>query len=331
MRPLNALDVKIEEVICCPVCHSGGKQLYKNLQDRLFNTNGNWSFSKCSTCQTVWLNFRPQKEDIQKYYFDYFTHGDRNEAECGLKTKYSIKTKILDLILFKRRIERDLYGKARLIPLKPPGRILDIGCGDGSYMDWMRKNGWDVIGCEPDPKAAHIAKTRLGLNVINAAFEDLKYPPNSFDAITLNHVIEHVYDPKDVIIRCFELLKFNGKLAIITPNISSFGHNVYKSSWFNLDPPRHIVIFSPETLCSVLKECKFTIQMAGTSTWSARWSFGNSSCIRINGRVINDSSVLKNMYVDRIKRLIFVFIAHYGNIIMKNIGEEIGILAIKEK
>ena len=193
------------------------------------------------------MNPRPCREEIFKCYDEYFTHGSFRETHhSGMNQSNLLSERILDVLLFGRCREREYYYKMRLLPPKPTGRLLDVGCGDGSFLALMDSIGWDVMGCEPDPEAARIAKERFGLHVIAGMFEDIDITSNSFDAITLSHVIEHTADPYRTLRRCFNMLRNGGSLVLITPNIRSLGHRLFGSSWYNLDPPRHLVLFSPE-------------------------------------------------------------------------------------
>ena len=78
-----------------------------------------------------------------------------------------------------------------------------------------------------------------------------------FDFISLSHVIEHVYEPTELVRQCFSLLNVDGVLWLETPNVDSFGHTLYKSNWRGLEPPRHIMLFNIATINSMLKEAGF--------------------------------------------------------------------------
>jgi SAM-dependent methyltransferase len=86
--------------------------------------------------------------------------------------------------------------------------------------------------------------------------EDQHYPDASFDAVTLNHVIEHVPDPIQTLRECARILKKDGRLVILTPNSSSLGHRVFKQDWRGLEPPRHLHLFSMQSM-------RRTLELAG--------------------------------------------------------------------
>jgi SAM-dependent methyltransferase len=134
------------------------------------------------------------------------------------------------------------------IGTKPPGRLLDVGCGDGLFLVRMRELGWEVQGIEPDRAAASVAQSVHGLPVLTSAIEEASLAESSFDVITLGHVIEHVYDPVAVLRRCGRLLKPGGTLVVVTPNARSLGARWYSSWWRGWEIPRHLYVFSPDTL-----------------------------------------------------------------------------------
>src|SRR5205823_7950910 len=89
----------------------------------------------------------------------------------------------------------------------PPGRVLDVGCGDGSRLARLRSLGWDVMGQEMDPKAASRAGETYGVRVHVGPLEGAGFNEGEFDAIVMNHVIEHVHDPVRLLAQCARLLR----------------------------------------------------------------------------------------------------------------------------
>lgn len=116
--------------------------------------------------------------------------------------------------------------------------------------------GWQIKGFDIDPKSVEIARSR-GLDVNLGSFETLSQVSDCFEVITVSHVIEHVYNPKELLANCYRLLKPGGYFWIETPNISSFGHMHFKDSWLDLDPPRHLNIQTWQLLQQMLCEAGF--------------------------------------------------------------------------
>lgn len=163
------------------------------------------------------------------------------------------------------------------------GALLDVGCGSGFYMNRMRRLGWQVTGLEVDKSAAQIATERYGIRVINDSIEGAKLPPNQFDAITLNHVIEHVSDPIEVLSKCREWLRGGGFIVVRTPNLNSLGHQTFGRHWMALDPPRHLHLLTLETIRACAIRAGLDIEVLDTSTVQAPGIYDVSRVIQSSG------------------------------------------------
>jgi 2-polyprenyl-3-methyl-5-hydroxy-6-metoxy-1,4-benzoquinol methylase len=135
-------------------------------------------------------------------------------------------------------------------------RLLDIGCANGGFLLQMQSIGWEVAGVEPDPKAVAQAQA-AGLDVRPGLLQADTFPKAHFDAITMGHVIEHLHEPLETLRNCFTVMKPGGVIAIATPNFQSFGHSIFGRDWFALEIPRHLVLFTPESLRLALKSTGF--------------------------------------------------------------------------
>lgn len=163
------------------------------------------------------------------------------------------------------------------------GRLLDVGCGDGTFLDRMRWLGWEVEGIEPDPQAAQSARERYGLAIRSERIEDAGLPESGFDAVTMNHAIEHVPDPVRVLAMISRSLRAGGTFVARTPNLESFGHRVFQDAWMHLDPPRHLHLFSPATLRACAEAAGLAVRSLRTSTLSAAQTYVVSRSIRASG------------------------------------------------
>ncbi|MHC1698698.1 MAG: class I SAM-dependent methyltransferase [Geobacteraceae bacterium] len=141
----------------------------------------------------------------------------------------------------------DLDLRVFCLPAEPGARMLEIGCGSGEMLKWLAEHGWEVEGLDFDPQAVQNALSK-GLKVYLGSIESQEFPANSFDVIVMNHVIEHVPNPAALLHECYRILKPGGKLVSVTPNVQSLGHKLFSSSWFHLDPPRHLILFTPAAL-----------------------------------------------------------------------------------
>ncbi len=258
--------VRVVSMGRCPLCGLSGAVLYSNLRDRYWSAPGVWSIRKCSGCEHLWLDPWPVPDDLGKLYASYFTHGipreDPFEGEAWWpRFRRGVMAAIGYLGIARNGGEQVLGQLARLLPPvweeceelarsvrgPPRGLLFDIGCGDGSYLRTMQTLGWTVRGIEPDPIAAEVARGR-GLDVATTSLEEAPLPSDAFDAITMSHVIEHVIEPRNALETVRRSLKPGGMVLIITPNARSWGHSQFGASWYHLDPPRHLHLFTIRNL-----------------------------------------------------------------------------------
>lgn len=268
----------------CPVCGSSDRTLlYDNLKDIVFGcAPGLWTMWRCQSCASGYLDPRPSSAAIPLIYQRYYTHeapkdSHRNDTAFSLRRLRHLLANGYRNRRYGTRYEHNLaagYWLALLYPrvreildvefrhlrrLKPGerARLLDVGCGNGSFMAKARDAGWDVFGCDPDTSALELARAQ-GLEVRQgdaSAWEDMK---GSFDVITLSHVLEHVPDPGTTLMQLRELLRGGGHLYIDTPNIDAIGHEVYGRYWQGLDVPRHLSVLSQRALVDLLGKTEMT-------------------------------------------------------------------------
>jgi SAM-dependent methyltransferase len=127
------------------------------------------------------------------------------------------------------------------------GQILDVGTGTGFFLNEMKANGWQVAGTEKSSDARDFAKKEFNLeNFPSEKLFELK--DNSFEVITLWHVLEHIHLINENMETFRRLLKEKGKLIIAVPNHESFDAKHYREFWAAFDVPRHIWHFSPRQM-----------------------------------------------------------------------------------
>lgn len=124
----------------------------------------------------------------------------------------------------------------------------------GTLLNIAQKRGWICTGVEINKKAARHCKEKYNLNVIPQAIEKVKLQDNSYDLIVMNDLIEHVPDPLDTLKKAKKLLKDNGYLFIVTPNINSFISILSGKKWLHIKPDEHIYYFTPITIKNLLSK-----------------------------------------------------------------------------
>lgn len=148
---------------------------------------------------------------------------------------------------------------ARHLPRAVPGadRLLDVGSGDGAFLDFAGAAGWDATGLDPDPVAVAAGRAR-GRRVVAGGVEALGDEAASYDLVTASHVIEHVHEPRAFVAALFGLLRPGGRLWLETPNAKSRGLARFGRDWRGLEPPRHLAIFDQTNLRQLLQTQGFT-------------------------------------------------------------------------
>ena len=209
------------------------------------NSGGDpFSYLKCQGCGLVFLSPRPDGKEIPRFYSpDYYGESPR-KFRSGLEA-----ARLFFAWNRMRRVQKFFPS---------PGRALDIGCGQGAFLQLLKRKGWECHGTELTEESASRA-FQLGISVSVGEIDKNRFPPHSFDLITLWHVLEHLSDPLNTLKTVKRLLKKGGILAISTPNIDSLQAEVGRDQWFHLDPPRHLFLYSPRTLDQMIRSLGFCL------------------------------------------------------------------------
>lgn len=198
---------------------------------------------------------KPNLEDLPKYYEsgDYISHSDK-------------KAGLLSMIYqFVRNFT--LKNKVKIIEVFQPqkGFLLDIGAGTGHFLDLANKKGWKVTGIEPNEGAKNVALKKN----IDFADQIESLENNSFDVITMWHVLEHVPNLEEQISQLKRVLKPNGTLLIAVPNFNSFDAKYYKQYWAGFDVPRHLWHFSKRAIHQLFEPQKMKVVKILPMKWDA--------------------------------------------------------------
>ncbi|MBV9599688.1 MAG: class I SAM-dependent methyltransferase [Chloroflexi bacterium] len=159
----------------------------------------------------------------------------------------------------------------RLERLVPKGRVLDVGCGSGVFLDAMRRRGWVVAGLEPHKSSAYQLRTTRGLDVTDATLDQVSSEWGPFDAVSLLDVLEHLSDPRRALRKVWHLLRPGGVLVLATPNVDSLEHGFFGASWYALQPPDHLWLFSARSLMNLLVSAGLGSAFFAVSPVSYAW------------------------------------------------------------
>jgi 2-polyprenyl-3-methyl-5-hydroxy-6-metoxy-1,4-benzoquinol methylase len=226
----------------CPLCGSPGVSAIMKVKDHSVS-HENFHLYHCANCQLRFTQPAPAPEVISRYYQseEYISHTD--SAKGFINRIYRLVRNIS--IGQKKKLVIKVTGIKK-------GNLLDVGSGTGYFAAAMQKTGWQVTSLEPDEGARKVAWNQHGLELL--PIDNLfQLPANTFDAITLWHVLEHVHDVIKYLDTFKCLLKESGKLIIAVPNYTSYDAKVYKEHWAAYDVPRHLYHFAPSTIYWLIK------------------------------------------------------------------------------
>lgn len=231
----------------CPICKTQSFSHHLTTKDYTVSKI-DFNIASCNECNFKFTNPRPEEERLGEYYksIDYISHSNTSKGLISKLYKlvryYTLKKK---LKLISKYVSR--------------GTILDYGCGTGMFLDVCKNAGWKTFGIEPDEGARKIA-SQMGLNIFsNKERTQAHIGQQTFDVITLWHVLEHITDLEQSLTFFEEKLNKDGALIIAVPNYTSYDANYYKQFWSAYDVPRHLYHFEIQTIKKLLQPYKFAL------------------------------------------------------------------------
>jgi SAM-dependent methyltransferase len=250
----------------CALCGSAAREPEAYGYDFEYNTSSNpFRFVRCAECAHVYLSPRPSPSDLGVIYpAHYYTLAGTGSLVAKLRRVWEG---------MKVGVYREALGKG-------PKRVLDVGCGDGRFLEVLRDFGskdWELVGVDFDPEAVERCRAR-GFTAYQKRVEDMATEDGTFDAVVMLQLIEHVEDPVVLSRRVFSLLRPGGVFVVETPNLAGWDYALFRKRWWgHYHFPRHFHLFSKGSLERMLKGAGFVVdrseQLISTSAWTI--SFGN--------------------------------------------------------
>lgn len=237
----------MEELNDCPVCQWQTFEEYLTVKDYTVSQE-QFKIVTCKKCGFIFTNPRPDGEVIGKYYKDesYISHTNTSK---GLISK-----------IYQEVRKFTLKGKLNLINTLSPqkGKLLDVGCGTGMFLNVARENGWRVNGIEPDAGARAIAEE---INQIKVKEQILSsFQTETFDIISLWHVLEHIHQLNETIEWLKDRLSKHGSIIIAVPNHESKDAEIYQQQWAAYDVPRHLYHFTQKSIEELFNKHGFQLR-----------------------------------------------------------------------
>jgi SAM-dependent methyltransferase len=246
------------------VLFSGTDRLYRTTQER-------FQIVECRRCRLIRLCPRPEPQEMRKYYPpEYWFAADENAANRLVQR-------------YRRFVLRDHLGfvKRALASAGESGVVLDVGCGGGLFLSLLAEGGVRVAGLDLSLDAAGTAWRRGKVPAVCASLAHAPFAPEGFSAITMFHVLEHLYDPAAYVQAAHGLLRPQGRLIIQVPNAASWQFLMLAENWSGVDIPRHLLTFRAGDIEALLERCGFVVvrrkffslrdNPAGLATSMAPW------------------------------------------------------------
>jgi 2-polyprenyl-3-methyl-5-hydroxy-6-metoxy-1,4-benzoquinol methylase len=264
------------ERVSCPGCDAIECSIARVGKDWALDPSREIRIVRCDACGFHYTNPRPTLEKLGEYYPDEYGPYKRQRGE--IERDSAASTALRKLIL------RRAYGKPELRPrglagalaavaswVKRPescgfavayhgrGRLLDFGCGSGTFLRRMAALGWDVMGIDFSESAVRAVR-ESGLRAIQGSLPHAQLSARSFDVITMRQALEHLPNPREVLTAARELLDDGGLLVIQVPNFASWEIAYFGDAALTLDLPRHLLHLTPDTLRELLERCGFEVR-----------------------------------------------------------------------
>ncbi|MBI2257923.1 MAG: class I SAM-dependent methyltransferase [Flavobacteriia bacterium] len=225
----------------CPICLVDKITTKFSVKDFML-TNETFSIDCCNSCHFHFTNPTPNEYELYKYYKsdEYISHS---------VTKKNIVYRIYHIVR-KMTLKRKVCLIQKLTNDK---NILDYGAGTGHFLNECKKKAFNVCGIEPDEEAKKFALNNFNLE-LSSPNDIFNFSNESFDVITMWHVLEHVYSLDKTIVELIRILKENGIWIVAVPNMNSFDAQYYQNFWAAYDVPRHLYHFQQKDMINIAKK-----------------------------------------------------------------------------
>ncbi len=231
----------------CPRCCSEQFGVLFTGSDRLYaTTTRQFQLVECTRCGLLRLHPQPSPGELGQFYPDNYWWAPEDSAVGRLEGLY-------------RRVVLADHVRFVWPGVEDRRPLLDVGCGGGSFLHALGRRGLPVVGLDASPQAASVAWRHNGIPAAAGLLTDAPFPPETFGAITLFHVLEHLHEPHRYLQACHRLLRPDGRVYVQVPNASCWQFLLLGERWSGIDLPRHLIHFRAEDLVALIEECGFRV------------------------------------------------------------------------
>jgi SAM-dependent methyltransferase len=250
----------------CPLCQTDSTSvLVDAVQDYEYGAPGDYTWRRCDECGLVRIDPMPSPEVLARAYPpDYHAYVPPSSA------------------LSRSVMARTLAATAAAMVKRLPagGTILDVGCSNGALLAAIGRLGdYRLLGVEYNAKAAAEAQSR-GIETWRGDLGDAPFEPESVDLVTLQHVLEHVFDPAATLDSVSNLLKPGGRVIGELPNIDCWDYQIFGRAWGGGHVPRHLWHFTPKTLRRLLERAGFADVVIRPALHTGHWALSIQNWLR---------------------------------------------------
>jgi 2-polyprenyl-3-methyl-5-hydroxy-6-metoxy-1,4-benzoquinol methylase len=241
----------VTEDVACGVCGHGSRRRLYTEAYRLAGQQVQLAINRCNACGQVYVSPRLDRSSTDCVY--------RLDQQHTISHAYCWAGRTSD--------ERFAPLLDRLSQWVSSGRLLDVGCGSGSFLEAASRRGcWQLMGLEPTEAAADQARARVAAPILPLTLEQATFPDGHFDIVTLLGVLEHLHEPLATLRRVHRLLKPDGVLAVYVPNFrylrlkdTGLAAWIRRRRWSCLAPQEHLFHFTPRLLTQLLARSGFAV------------------------------------------------------------------------
>ena len=252
------------ETPVCDLCGNPEQQVLFAVKDRRFGTPGEFNLVACTCCSLRYLSPRPRPESMAAWYPAAYPA----YRKVGTSLRDRVEERLNDLLnLVLRGFLADSYPTfyfarhaADSAPAGRPPRLLDVGCGSGDKLRYIRRrSSWDTYGVDSSPLAVENARARGAGDVRLTTGDRLPFEDGFFDAVLSWHSLEHHHSPRATVREVARVLRPGGRGIFAVPGGDNLGLRLFRSCWGPLEAPRHLYFFTEETASRLLREAGLTV------------------------------------------------------------------------
>ncbi|MBI2890656.1 MAG: class I SAM-dependent methyltransferase [Nitrospirae bacterium] len=275
-----------QEPAGCFLCPDVEPRPLFEVWDRMFDVPGKFTFAECPSCGLKLLSNRPTVNALAAHYPEesYYAYGGVTGGRRGWlsATRQAWLRSKRAMTRGMPRLGAAFGADYALAASRPPGSVVEVGCGAGETLDTYKALGWKTVGVEVSAAARREAHRRG--HTTHSIFEARNLPREGFDLVRMRHVLEHMADPLSALRTAWTVLRTGGTVAIDVPNFGGLLYRLFGAHFWQIDAPRHLYGFTPSTLARAMELAGF--EGARVRTYSSGSGIGRCVALRLKDRKV---------------------------------------------